>query len=271
MWKTTIDTYFRVNHNTIEPTIAQNDNSGEIMDSVKRTALKSLTALTFGASLITLESIAFQPPRRGGDQQHRYAMIIDLRRCIGCQSCTVSCNIENQTPIGEFRTTVRQYEITDGKQTVNNVLLPRLCNHCDNPPCVPVCPVQATYQQKDGIVVIDNERCVGCAYCVQACPYDARFINEETKTADKCTFCAHRLEAGLLPACVESCVGGARIIGDLADPNSQIRKLFDSHKDQLKVLKPEAGTQPHVFYLGLDDAFVSRVQGQPMLWQGKGE
>ncbi|MDK6864234.1 4Fe-4S dicluster domain-containing protein, partial [Nosocomiicoccus ampullae] len=82
---------------------------------------------------------------------------------------------------------------------MTNVLLPRLCNHCDEPPCVPVCPVQATFQRKDGIVVIDNERCVGCAYCVQACPYDARFINHSTQTADKCTFCAHRLEVGLLP------------------------------------------------------------------------
>ena len=86
------------------------------------------------------------------------------------------------------------------------VMLPRLCNHCDNPPCVPVCPVQATFQREDGIVLVDNERCVGCAYCVQACPYDARFINHETQTADKCTFCEHRLEVGLLPACVESCV-----------------------------------------------------------------
>ncbi len=100
--------------------------------------------------------------------------------------------------------------------------LPRLCNHCDNPTCVPVCPVQATFQREDGVVLVDNERCVGCAYCVQACPYDARFINHETQTADKCTFCEHRLEVGLLPACVESCVGGARVIGDLNDPDSAI-------------------------------------------------
>src|SRR3546814_4406200 len=99
--------------------------------------------------------------------------------------------------------------------------LPRLCNHCDTPPCVPVCPVQATFQREDGIVLVDNERCVGCGYCVQACPYDARFVNHETKTADKCTFCEHRLEAGLLPACVESCVGGARVIGDLNDRSEE--------------------------------------------------
>ncbi len=237
----------------------------------KRRFLKNLSVLTIGQAFIPFSqaNTSFQPERKEGNEAHRYAMLVDLRRCIGCQSCTVSCSVENQTPLGEFRTTVRQYEVINEQNITNNVLLPRLCNHCDNPPCVPVCPVQATYQRKDGIVVIDNKRCIGCAYCVQACPYDARFINSETKTADKCTFCTHRLEAGLLPACVESCVGGARIIGDLRDPTSTIRKMVDEFKDDLKVLKPDHGTIPHVFYLGLDDAFVNEVNGQPMLWQDK--
>ncbi|ARU64867.1 tetrathionate reductase subunit B [Histophilus somni] len=237
----------------------------------KRRFLKNLSVLTIGQAFIPFSqaNTSFQPERKEGNEAHRYAMLVDLRRCIGCQSCTVSCSVENQTPLGEFRTTVRQYEVTNEQNITNNVLLPRLCNHCDNPPCVPVCPVQATYQRKDGIVVIDNKRCIGCAYCVQACPYDARFINSETKTADKCTFCTHRLEAGLLPACVESCVGGARIIGDLRDPTSTISKMVDEFKDDLKVLKPDDGTIPHVFYLGLDDAFVNEVNGQPMLWQDK--
>lgn len=185
------------------------------MDSSKRQFLQQLGVLTAGASLVPLAQaqFPFSPERHEGSQQHRYAMLVDLRRCIGCQACTVSCAIENQTPQGEFRTLVNQYQVQiEGQQSVTNVLLPRLCNHCDNPPCVPVCPVQATFQREDGIVVVDNTRCVGCAYCVQACPYDARFINHETQTADKCTFCVHRLEAGLLPACVESCVGGARIV-----------------------------------------------------------
>ncbi|OOF83167.1 tetrathionate reductase subunit TtrB [Rodentibacter ratti] len=240
------------------------------MELTKRSLLKNFSALTVGAAFVPFSYAenCFQPERREGDETHRYGMLIDLRRCIGCQACTVSCSVENHSPLGEFRTTVRQYEVVDKDYGVNNVLLPRLCNHCDNPPCVPVCPVQATYQRKDGIVVINNETCIGCAYCVQACPYDARFINEETKTADKCTFCAHRLEVGLLPACVESCVGGARIIGDLNDPNSTISKMLLEHKADLKVLKPEAGTIPQVFYLGLDDIFTQKVEGQPMLWQG---
>lgn len=197
------------------------------MDSSKRQFLQRLGVLTAGASLVPLAQaqFPFSPERHEGSQQHRYAMLVDLRRCIGCQACTVSCAIENQTPQGEFRTLVNQYQVQiEGQQSVTNVLLPRLCNHCDNPPCVPVCPVQATFQREDGIVVVDNTRCVGCAYCVQACPYDARFINHETQTADKCTFCVHRLEAGLLPACVESCVGARASLAILKIRTAAFRK-----------------------------------------------
>ncbi len=150
------------------------------MDQGKRAFLQRIGVLTAGAALVPLADAGWQmePARQQGDIKRRYAMLIDLRRCIGCQACTVSCAIENQLPQGQFRTTVSQYQIAlSGAESVTNVLLPRLCNHCDNPPCVPVCPVQATYQRQNGIVVVDNTRCVGCAYCVQACPYEARFIN----------------------------------------------------------------------------------------------
>ena len=236
----------------------------------RRELLKQLATITAGATVMSLADAKsmMAPPRKEGDESKRYGMMIDLRRCIGCQACTVSCSVENQMPPGQFRTTVRQYQVINNlNNEPTNVVLPRLCNHCDNPPCVPVCPVQATFQRKDGIVVVDNKKCVGCAYCVQACPYEARFINHDTDTADKCTFCSHRLDAGLLPACVESCVGGARIIGDMKDPNSEISKMLVEFKDQIKVLKPEQGTIPQVFYIGLDEAFSSNVQGQAMLWQ----
>ncbi|AVH32692.1 sulfate reduction electron transfer complex DsrMKJOP subunit DsrO [Vibrio fluvialis] len=252
------------------------------MDSTKR---RFLSAVTAGAALIPVTGIGTatasavirnnQAPDRKGQIGKRYAMLIDLRKCVGCQACTVGCSVENQMPIGQFRTTVKQYEVTltDGSQATQQVkafTLPRLCNHCDNPPCVAVCPVQATFQREDGIVMVDNSRCVACAYCVQACPYDARVINEHTLTADKCTFCAHRLEQGLLPACVETCVGGARIIGDLNDPYSQIRKLMAQHQGELKVLKPEANTQPHVFYLGMDERFTSHIQGKAAIYEPQG-
>ncbi|MEC5325620.1 sulfate reduction electron transfer complex DsrMKJOP subunit DsrO [Aurantimonas sp. A3-2-R12] len=256
---------------------ANRDQNGGIMDNARRLFLGQIARISAGAAFVPFAGVANaaineQPPRRGGDPAKRYAMLIDLRRCIGCQACTVSCHIENEAPLGKFRTIVSQYEVESVETgELAQFMLPRLCNHCDNPPCVPVCPVQATYQREDGIVVVDSDRCVGCAYCVQACPYDARFINERTQTADKCTFCAHRLEAGLLPACVESCVGGARIIGDLNDSNSQISKMIEAHRDELMVLQPEKNTRPHVFYLGMDERFVDRPQAVPGLWDVRGE
>nr|WP_298374725.1 4Fe-4S dicluster domain-containing protein [uncultured Halomonas sp.] len=243
------------------------------MDPIRRSLLGQLAKLTAGAALVPLSSVAHagineQPPRRGGDPEKRYGMLIDLRRCIGCQACTVSCHIENAAPLGNFRTVVSQFEVEHEETGELAIfMLPRLCNHCENPPCVPVCPVQATFQREDGIVVVDSDRCVGCAYCVNACPYDARFINPRTQTADKCTFCAHRLEAGLLPACVESCVGGARIIGDMRDPQSEISQLIEEHRDELMVLKPEKNTLPQVYYLGMDERFTTRPDGiKPAIW-----
>lgn len=233
----------------------------------RRGFLKEMLGLGAAMTVIPIKpasaAIGDQPPRRPGLPGKRFGMLVDLRKCIGCQACTVSCSLENQAPIGQFRTTVLQYEVNLPEEDQSAMLsLPRLCNHCDNPPCVPVCPVQATFQREDGIVLVDSDRCVGCAYCVQACPYDARFINHETKTADKCTFCEHRLEAGLLPACVESCVGGARVIGDLNDPDSEISRRMADNMDDIKTIKPGQNTNPHVFYIGLPDEFVDGVDGQ---------
>ncbi|MEO5660501.1 MAG: sulfate reduction electron transfer complex DsrMKJOP subunit DsrO [Polaromonas sp.] len=222
--------------------------------------MRALPAITAGAAMVP----AIAADAGTGDGRHRWAMVVDVQKCIGCQACTVSCIMENAVPENSFRTIVSTYEVQDGGHT-GSYMLPRLCNHCEEPPCIPVCPVGATFQRADGIVVVDGDRCVGCAYCVQACPYDARFINHDTGKADKCTFCAHRVDAGLLPACVETCVGGARIFGDLSDPGSQVRQLVEHNK--IKVLKPEMKTQPHVFYLGLDERFQGRVEGEGTLWQ----
>ena len=233
------------------------------MDHARRNFLQGLGALTFGAASAAEQAAAAPVPAVAGQTQ-RWAMVVDLTKCIGCQACTVSCIHENAVPEGSFRTIVSTYEVYDGKAAAM-VMLPRLCNHCADAPCIPVCPVGATWQQADGIVVVDANRCVGCAYCVQACPYDARFINHDTNKADKCTFCNHRVAAGLLPACVESCVGGARIFGDLNDPASMVSEIVA--KGKTKVLKPELGTAPHVFYLGLDDAMAGKVDGEPTLWR----
>jgi len=189
----------------------------------------------------------------------RYAMLVDVRRCVGCQSCTVSCGVENAVPLGEFRTSVGEYamegEPEKGRQPALAVV-PRLCNHCEKPACVPVCPVGATFRRDDGLILIDANVCIGCGFCVQACPYGARFLNKQTHTADKCTFCAHRIEAGLLPACVENCVGGARIFGDMRDANSPIRRVLDGYGMKVATLYPEKSTQPSIFYIGLDGFFI---------------
>lgn len=188
----------------------------------------------------------------------RYAMLVDLRRCVGCQACTIACGTENRLPLDQHRTTVADYEMTPGGRS-RRALLPRLCNHCGQPPCTAACPTGATYKRPDGIVVVDSSVCVGCAYCVQNCPYDARFMNEQARTADKCTFCVQRTtDHGLLPACVESCVGKARIFGDLNDPDSVIAGILRTYPVQ--VLSPAKGTRPQVFYLALDGALQNTVR-----------
>ncbi|NLF55885.1 MAG: 4Fe-4S dicluster domain-containing protein [Thauera phenolivorans] len=232
------------------------------VDASRRAFLRGVPALTAAAAVAPTPALA-------NDGKHQWAMLVDVRKCIGCQACTVSCIQENIVPEGSFRTVVSTYSVklTDSDQPAGTYVLPRLCNHCDNPPCIPVCPVSATYKREDGIVAVDGDRCVGCAYCVQACPYDARFINHETNKADKCTFCAHRVDDGLLPACVETCVGGARIFGDINDPNGELSRRLKEAQPELKVLKPELETAPRVFYIGLDERFTGKVEGEGTLWK----
>lgn len=197
-----------------------------------------------------------------GDKTKHYVMVMDLRKCVGCQGCTSACKAENNVPKGDFRTYVGEYEIGDFPD-VRKAFLPQLCNHCENPSCVSVCPTGATFKREDGIVVVDNTICWGCGYCINACPYDKRYYNSDTKVADKCTFCAHRLDEGLLPACVETCVGGARVFGDLNDTNSEVYKLLKQFPHQ--VLNKAAGTNPQVFYIGLNNELQGQIDGLPSL------
>ncbi|MDP3062670.1 MAG: 4Fe-4S dicluster domain-containing protein [Chloroflexota bacterium] len=209
----------------------------------------------------------------------RYGMLVDLDRCLACQACVIACKMENNVPSSTpetfqdrkmtFRTRVAPL-VSDGVYPNPRVdIYPVLCNQCDNPPCVAACPTGATYRRKDGIVLIDWEKCIGCRYCMAACPYGARsyVVIEEAADyhnpaaippgntrsrppkgkVDKCTFCAHLVDKREEPACVTACPASARIFGDLDDPSSQVRELLANRKGF--VLRPDFGTQPAVAYL----------------------
>ena len=205
--------------------------------------------------------------------RHYYGMGVDIDKCIGCGRCVRACKTENDVPDLPFyyRTWVERYiirtdntvaveSIGDGtdmgeerlieKNILRSFFVPKLCNHCDHPPCVQVCPVGATFTTEDGVVLVDKDRCIGCRYCIQACPYGARYLHPVTKVADKCTFCYHRVVRGMLPACVEVCPRQARIFGDLkslASPMVRFRRMNKIH-----VLKPYLNTEPKVYYANLD-------------------
>jgi Fe-S-cluster-containing dehydrogenase component/formate-dependent nitrite reductase membrane component NrfD len=196
----------------------------------------------------------------------RYGFVIDQTRCIGCHACTVACKEENRVPLGAFRTWVKYVERGEFPNTRRHFAVLR-CNHCDHAPCVTICPTIALYRRPDGIVDFDRDRCIGCKSCMQACPYDALYIDPDTHTAAKCHFCAHRVERNLEPACVIVCPERAILAGDLDDPGSEVARVLA--REQVLVRKPEQGTRPKVFYVGADAAtLVPQVQrpGAATLW-----
>lgn len=180
----------------------------------------------------------------------RYSMAIDVDRCTGCHACSVACKVENDVPLGSFRTKVYYWD--QGKfPRVRRNFLPVLCMHCADAPCLTACPTKSITRGANGIVSINTATCTGNGDCQEACPYGAIYLDPDTNRADKCDFCAHRLEAGLEPACVETCPGGTLIFGDLDDPKSAISQFQTKYRRELTVLKPEEKTDPQVFYRGL--------------------
>jgi Fe-S-cluster-containing dehydrogenase component len=204
-----------------------------------------------------------------------WGFVVDLTRCIGCGKCVQACRAENSVPEGEYRTWVERYQITnDGEVIVDSpemgeegyaihppeveniktgFFVPKLCNQCDDPPCVNVCPVNATHLTSDGVVIMDWDKCIGCGYCVQACPYGARYLYPDDYSvkklrglADKCNWCYHRIQRGLEPACVFVCPTGARRFGDLMDSGSVVRQYL--RNVEIERLRPELGTKPKVYY-----------------------
>ncbi|MEO9851401.1 MAG: 4Fe-4S dicluster domain-containing protein [Reichenbachiella sp.] len=175
----------------------------------------------------------------------RYAMAIDTKKCIGCADCVLACNMENQIPEGFTRSWVVEMAKGEYPDTMLEFRSER-CNHCENAPCVRCCPTGASFTTEGGIVLVDESKCIGCAACVESCPYDARFMHPDGY-ADKCTFCYHLVSEGQNPACVDVCPTKCIYFGDLDDADSEISKIVETRKS--KVLLPEAGTNPHIFYL----------------------
>lgn len=202
---------------------------------------------------------------------HWWGMMLDVSKCIGCGSCVRACKAENDVPDDRFRTWVERYHVheddmehpkvespggaldsfppatdTDGKW----FYVPKMCNHCAHSPCVQVCPVGATFETPDGVVLVDQDYCLGCRYCVQACPYGCRYIDPRTETVDKCSLCYHRITKGLTTACCEVCPTATRVLGDLKNPSDPIHEWLRTHKVQ--VLKAHLATHSKTYYNGLD-------------------
>jgi tetrathionate reductase subunit B len=257
------------------------------MSTTRRDFLKK-TAIVAGGLLVPVAALEILSPERLKALQSgkgvRWVFLVDTYKCVGCGFCVKACKLENEVPYDAAvtRTWVERYVLTkdggfhadcpeggrDGYITQELDLnesgelsippedigkaffVPKLCNQCDRPPCVQVCPVGATYQTPEGVVLVDRSWCIGCGYCIQACPYGARFFHPKYHTAEKCTFCYHRITEGLLPACVQACPFGARQIGNLKDPEDPVAKTITT--ERVGVLKSEFGTSPQVYYLGLD-------------------
>jgi molybdopterin-containing oxidoreductase family iron-sulfur binding subunit len=235
-----------------------------------KTGGRFLAATPFAGSLLALAATS---PLAAGAR--RFGMVIDLRRCPeGCTACVDACRRENN--VAEFgdprwdihwirKVWVRSKDAREDEDAAERPVL-LMCNQCDNPPCAQVCPVQATYKRDDGIVIIDHHRCIGCRYCLIACPYNARYFNYKENdswpnkeypkrshgVAESCNFCAHLVDAGEPPACVAACAkdgGGALHFGDLDDPKSEVSQLIAARPATR--LREDLGTEPKVYYLGL--------------------
>jgi len=181
----------------------------------------------------------------------RLGIVVDQERCIGCQACSVACKLENNSTGYWINVETQGSDIKDiptGKfPDLELNFLPKLCNHCENPPCVDSCPVDALQKREDGIVILNQETCTLCKACLDACPYGIIMLNENEEIAEKCNLCVHRIDQGLQPFCVICCEGQALFFGDLNDQNSKISKLISENK--AFVLKPEEETSPKVYYI----------------------
>ncbi|MCW8893072.1 MAG: 4Fe-4S dicluster domain-containing protein [Deltaproteobacteria bacterium] len=251
----------------------------------RRDFLKSTAVFVSGAA-VSLSVLELLDPQEllAANPELRWGFLVDTHKCVGCGFCVKACKIENDIPLeaNVTRTWVERYVLKKDGETVMDCpkgalngftnkkldqnrsgmrevpdeevsqafFVPKLCNHCETPACVQVCPVGATYQTADGVVLVDRTWCIGCGYCIMGCPYGVRFFHPVENVADKCTFCYHRISKGGNTACAQACPFDARQIGNLRDPNDPVAKVVMSQR--VGVLRDEYGTKPQVFYLGLN-------------------
>jgi tetrathionate reductase subunit B len=250
----------------------------------RRDFLKGTIFAIAGAS-VPLSALEFLDPKEvlAKNPGIHWAFLIDTYKCVGCGFCVKACKIENDVPMDAkvTRTWVERYVYTkDDRRYVDSpdgalygytesridmglgefkeidpqnvgkaFFVPKLCNHCETPPCTQVCPVGATYKTDDGVVLVDRSWCIGCGYCIMACPFGARYFHPVYKVADKCTLCYHRITKGLEPACVNACPFGARKLCNIRDINDPVTQIILN--ERVGVLKDEFGTKPQAFYIGL--------------------
>jgi Fe-S-cluster-containing dehydrogenase component len=246
-------------------------------DLLSREDFLKLLSMGFWVSILpafTSNCIKYHTPEEKLSKKYQFVFIVDITRCIGCGFCMQACRNENKVPNNYYRTWVENYliiekngnekiqienvpEINPGlkkKKTKGRVLktfnVPKLCNHCKITPCTQVCPVSASFRTPEGVVLVDKKICIGCGYCVQACPYGTRYLDPITHISDKCTWCYHRVVKGEKPVCVEVCPSKARQFGNRLDEDDPINDIFMD--EILQVLKPEMGTRPTTQYIGLD-------------------
>lgn len=214
------------------------------METSRRNFLKAGCALIACSSVYAASKGSIQTLPEGAK---KYALIHDETKCIGCNACTQACREINQVPEGVARLEIKRIGPVGEYPNQSFRFVRESCQHCEDAPCVRVCPTGAAYIDRDtGVVAVDSWKCVGCQYCIAACPYQVRFINPVTRSADKCDFCFEsRLKQGELPACVEACPTQALVFGDLKDPQSHLVKLLKSRPSYRA--KVELGTKPKLF------------------------
>ncbi len=227
------------------------------------------------ADTSALRPVPFVPSDREsveGPPRPSWAKVVDHTRCIGCHACTTACKSENEVPLSVTRTYVKYVDAGFFPEARRSFQVTR-CNQCEAPPCVEACPTSAMFKRADGIVDFDKSACIGCKACIAACPYDAIFINPDDHSAEKCNFCAHRIDIGLEPACVVVCPTEALLVGDMNDPASEVARIIN--RDPVTVRRPEKETRPKLFYKGADQATLDplaarRPDGGLFMWSEQG-